>query len=270
MWTTGGPALMAVAALLISDASAAAARTSSLNLCTDGWLLELVEDSAIGSLTHLSRDPDLSPHHHRAARLAQNHGHAEEIVRQGATLVLAGPSTSPATLHLIARAGIDTLRLPHAATFADYRRNLLTLARRLNREPRARTVLAASAYSATRVRPHGPRAVIYQANGYTPGPGSVMAEVLRAAGYRWFGVGTPAGAFMSTEQMLMKMPDVIVISTRANPYPTLADAKLRQRPLRKWLQHSAAPRVVRLPEAWWTCASAANARAVLRLRAARS
>ena len=88
-------------ALLTATASLADSnkpRVASLNLCADTLLMQYADPEQIASITWLSTDPGLSPYAAKAQLFHHNRGHAEDIIKLSADLVLTGPSTSPTTV----------------------------------------------------------------------------------------------------------------------------------------------------------------------------
>ncbi|MEQ8234121.1 MAG: ABC transporter substrate-binding protein, partial [Gammaproteobacteria bacterium] len=265
-------ALLLAGTGLLAEAAVPPARVASLNLCSDILLLELLDDARIASLTHLARDPDLSPLHARAASLPGNHGNAEELIVAAPDLVVTAGPAPPLAARLLARAGIPLLALPHAETFAAYADNLRQLARVLGTEPRARALLATlwqglgarqpPAPSAT-----APRALIYQPNGYTPGTRTLASELLRRAGLRDVAdeLGLPGGGFVTLEHLLVAAPDVIVFPVRHDSGSSLAETLLDHPALAALRRGPHAPHTVAISPALWTCAGTHGLRAVARL-----
>ena len=256
--------------LLAAGAISAAppAHVASLNLCTDSLLFELLPDARIASVTRLSRDPNLSPFHARAARLMVNRGDIEEVVAAAPDLVVTSGMLGVLAGRLLARLDIPVLSLPHANEFTTYRANLRELAARLGRKDVAeahlaqltRSLAAAAARAARRPRRS---AVLYQPNGYTPGRDSLMQVIMDSAGLDSIAHehGDANGDFMDLERLLVLDPQVLVFSTRDTRRPSLAERQLEHPALRAW-RAKATGRSRQVPEAWWTCAGAYNARAI--------
>jgi iron complex transport system substrate-binding protein len=73
---------------------------ASINLCTDQLLLSIAAPEQILSLSWLSADPEESMLAAAAGRYPLNYGTAEELLRIGAEVVIAGAETSPFTRQL--------------------------------------------------------------------------------------------------------------------------------------------------------------------------
>lgn len=253
-------------------ASAAPSRVASLNLCTDSLLFELLDDAQIASVTWLSRDTNLSYFHARAAHLPANHGAVEEIIALAPSLVVSGDNTDALAAQLLTKLGIDVLSLPTANRLDEYRANLRRLAHRLRVEARAERLLA-ELDAALPAPPQPPlRTLIYQPNGFTPGPASLMHEILGYAGLSNLAgeIGFDYGGYISLESLLLAKPAVIVFSARTARLPSLAETQLEQPALAHLFARAVAPvRRVSVPENLWTCAGTFNREAIALLRAAR-
>ncbi|MEQ8661096.1 MAG: ABC transporter substrate-binding protein [Gammaproteobacteria bacterium] len=268
----------ALVGLLLAAASAMAqapARVASLNLCTDTMLLELLDDARIVSLTRLARDPDLNPAHARAARLPVNHGAAEEVLVTAPDLVVTAGHAPPLAARLLEQAGIALLVLPAAESFGAYADNLVRLAAALDTPARARALLDELWRSlGTRVpapaAAAAPRALIYQPNGYTPGTHTLAHAMLRHAGLRDVAaeLGRGSGGFVSLEELLLAVPDVLVFPARRAGTASLAEAMLAHPALASLRASAHAPRTLHIAPALWTCAGLHGLRAVRQLAAA--
>lgn len=248
-----------------------------MNLCTDSMLFELLPDTRIASVTVLSRDPNLSPFHRRAARLAANRGEVEQILEAAPDLVVSGAALAPLASRLLRRLGTPTRSYPHANDFATYRRNLRDLAAVLGVSARAERLLAeldgALDEPAPAVRTNSRTALIYQPNGYSPGRRTLMHALLTAAGLRNLAAARRGddGGYFAVEEVLHLAPAVLIFSTRAGSRPALAERQLAHPALLRWLRGGTLygdVRTVHVPEQWWTCAGRFNRRALVRLREA--
>ena len=260
--------------LLLASASgiAAPARIASLNLCTDSLLFELLDDTRIVSVTALSRDANLSYFHARAAHLTINHGAVEEIVALAPDLVVTSDNTTALATHLLTRLGITVLSLPSANHLTDYRANLRRLAQVLEVEARATQVLTQLDGTLSAAPQSRLRTLVYQPNGFTPGPHSLMDEMLDHAGLNNLAaeLGLGNGGYLSLESLLLSKPEMIVFSARQTARPSLAETQLDQPALRHlFARHGAPTRRAAVPENLWTCAGAFNREAIALLREAR-
>ena len=236
-------------------------------------LFELLDDTRIVSVTALSRDANLSYFHGRAAHLTVNHGAVEEIVALSPDLVVTSDNTTALATHLLTRLGMTALSLPSANRLADYRANLRRLAHVLGVAARAEQLLSQldDALSAAPPQPRL-RTLVYQPNGFTPGPHSLMHEMLDRAGLDNLAteLGLSNGGYLSLESLLLSKPDMIVFSARQSTRPSLAETQLDQPALRHlFARHGAPTRRAAVPENLWACAGAFNREAIALLRQAR-
>jgi iron complex transport system substrate-binding protein len=259
-------------ALPVPPASAAGkpARIVSLNVCTDQLLMQLADRAHIASVSFLAADPATSAMAGQAAGLHLNHGLAEEILPLQPDLVLAGSHTAHAAGFLLRRLGYRVVEVPLADSFDDIRRNIRTVAEAIGVPARGAALIAEFdarlAGGGADNEGDAPLAVIYQANGYTTGAGSLSDAVLRAAGFRSMGqqLGVRGVSHLPLERLLMLDPDALVIGERRDA-PALAN-ELFDHPA---LRHAfAGRRVVSVPSQLWSCGTPAVAEAVVLLRAA--
>lgn len=210
-----GPALLALAVLLASPAAVAAGRIASLNLCTDGLLLALVEPERIASLSPLSRDRSLSYLADAAERVPANSGRGESMLVAPAGLVLAGPFDSRARRDLLARQGVEVMTLGLWTSLAQGRRQILDLGDRLDAADRARSLVGSidDALDRSRGASPVPRTVlVLQRRGYTPGDTSILDELLRHMGLvpHAARLGLPHGGTVPLERLVSDPPDYIL------------------------------------------------------------
>jgi iron complex transport system substrate-binding protein len=190
----------------------------SLSLCTDALALDLLPPSRITSVTYLahrSSDPVLAA---KAARVASNHGTAEEVLAQAPGLVLAGTYSTAATRALLERLHVPLLVVAPANTFSEIRDTVRAVARAVGAESRGEAllehmdrVLAALA----RNRPRRTlRVAAWSGDGFVPGRGSLFNAVLAAAG--GVNIAAPSGdrsGYLDVEQLLMAHPEVLAYAS---------------------------------------------------------
>ena len=160
-------------------------RVMSLNLCTDQLVLALLPPPRIASVNERSRDPGGSLMAAAAARVAINHGLAEEVLRARPDLVIAGTYTTPATRALLHRLGWPMIEVAPADTIAQIRASTRQVARAVGESARGEQLLARmDAQLAELARHPGPplRIAAWDGAGFAAGPGSLYDIVLRLAG----------------------------------------------------------------------------------------
>ncbi len=206
-------------------------RIASLNLCTDQLLVMTVAPERIAAVTFLARDPSLSVVAERAADLPVTHGDMESVAALWPDLVLAGPHGASAAGRLMRARGIPVVRIGLAADFGDIREQIRTVAAAVQ-EPAAGERLVGALDATLAALPAAPErrpsALLYGANGFTAGAGTLTDAVLRAAGFA-NAAGSVAGGygFVPLEQLAAQPPDALVVETIPQRYPSLAHALLR-------------------------------------------
>lgn len=273
------PAGLAVPSISASTNPAAAMppprRIVSLNLCTDQMLLDLVPRERIAALSELVADPALSGRVDAAKGLPLLRGHAEEVLALAPDLVIAGEHSTPATVDLLRRLGVRVEQIPMAFDFAGIRTAVRAVAAAAGvvaegdamvaRFDRRLGDAAAQAPSAQSARP---AAVVYHVNSLASGSGSLLDEIVTAAGYRNAARGMtlgPAGR-LPLESLVLDAPDVVVMATAADTYRTTVADNLRHPAFRALVESR---RTVALPMPLWMCGTPDVADAVAALVAAR-
>lgn len=248
LWLNG------VSALAASPEPAPPERVVSINLCTDILALQLGARPV--AVSAFAADPDYSPVAGLAADMPVTSGQAEEVLRLQPDHVLAGRYTARFAVRLLRRAGVAVTEIASANSFADIRRNVRIVARALGREEAGEAAVKDfdKRLAAARTRALEPRrsAVIFLANGYTSGGGSLYNEVLDLIGLENLAARMKLGAyaFLSVEQVLRAAPDIIIRAPGSPDAPALALEKLNHRALRRYAQDHL---VVSAPSGDWYC-----------------
>jgi len=249
--------------LVLQAASAAASRVVSLNLCADQFLVLLAEPGDLVSVTHLAANPAQSFVADRVEGLTINHGRAEEVLALEPDLVVAGVHAARPAVAMLQRIGIEVLDLLIPTSFAAIREQTELLGQRLGVEARAHALLSDMDTRLARAAQRQPtrrRALVLGANGFTNGRGTLVDEVLRAAGLRNVAVddlSIDGFGRVGLEQILRSDPDLIVLNQSDNASPSLA---------REFLRHPAfarfEDRVVAIDPSLWSCGGPFTAQAV--------
>lgn len=251
-----------LAALLPASLAAAApapqpGKAVSLNLCTDALLL-LLAPERIAALSPLARDPSLNVFAAAAQHYPWVRPEAESVLALHPGLVLAGSYGAADTIALLEARGIRVVRLAEPATLAAIDAQITRAAAVLDVPARGAAVLAQFHAQLSAIPPaHGQRrAVLWEAHGYTAGPGSFAASLLAQAGLANAGTG----GVMDIEAMIAEKPELLVTATPPAT-PALATDML-------W--HPALRGVARitLNPAWLACAGPWSVPAVQRLAGA--
>jgi iron complex transport system substrate-binding protein len=194
----------------------------SLNLCTDQMLVLLAPDK-IAALSPLARDPSLSFVAHQAVRSPSVRASAEAVLRLHPDLILAAPYGAQTTVAVLQQEHIRILRISLPQDFDGIRQMTRQIASALGVPGRGEALLASMDAELAALRPprHRLRALVWEPRGFTAGPGTLMDQVLRAAGLS----NAADGHRLSLEALLRDPPDLLVVPA-APDYPSLATALL--------------------------------------------
>jgi iron complex transport system substrate-binding protein len=230
-------------------------RVMSLNLCTDGLLLDLLPSERIASVTYLSRSPSNSFRSAEAAHVPINYGTAEEALVEKPDLVLAGTYTTTATRAMLKSLGVTILEVPPANSFEDIRVATRRVGRALGEDPKAESLIAKMDATLSELSAGKPTDVIrvsgWNGGGSIPGKGTLFDTILTAAGGVNIASSLPdsrSGSF-DIEELLMARPDVLAYGADSNGTPALrTDAD--QHPLILKIYKN---RRVKYPEVLYSC-----------------
>ena len=245
-------------------------RIVSLNLCTDQILVDLVPRARIAAVTTLAIDPTVSASPEKFAGLATTRGLAEDVLARDPDLIIAGAYTTPATVDLLRRLGRRVVVVPLPGSVAGVREVITSLANAVE-EPAAGARLVAEMEARinsvrTRVAAISPRpsALVYQANNYTAGRGTLVEEALDIAGYRNASgtIRSFANGQTALETIIAAPPDVMILASEPGDATSTAAANLRHPALARLLVHM--PHMV-LPWSQWLCGTHTIATAIERL-----
>ena len=114
---------------------------------------------------------------------------------------------------------------------------------------------------------HRPRALVFNPNGVTVGPGTLADAVMTRAGLDNIASRIALGGYdqISLERLASLDVEVLIVSDAANGAPSLATDVLRHPVLKRLAEHMT---IVELPGRLWGCAGPSLIEALTRLRAA--
>ncbi len=202
--------------LALACAPAKAAAVVSLNLCTD-QLLVLLAPEQIRALEPLARDPALSFVATQAQSLPMVRADAEAVLALHPDLVLAGRYGAQATLALLRARGVRVVQVDQPASFAQVAAEVAEIAHVLGEEARGAALVARMWQRLAAVHPRAGTAVMWEAGGWSAGPGGFEDAVMRAAGLTNLGTGGRIGL----EALLAARPGLL-ITERASRFPSIA------------------------------------------------
>ncbi len=203
-------------AFLLSFPACSRAKVVSLNLCTD-QLLVLLAPEQVTALEPLARDPALSYVAAQAANLPQVRADAEAVLALHPDLVLAGRYGAQSTVALLRARGVRVVQFDEVEDFPAVGVQVGELADLLGVPARGRRMVTAMWRKLAGVRRRAGSAVLWEAGGWSAGPGSFGDAVLRAAGFTDVGSGGRIGV----ERLLALRPDVLVTEAAAR-FPSMA------------------------------------------------
>lgn len=239
------------------DAPAKPQRIVSLNLCTDELVLRLAAPERIASVTWLSQDPRNANMAGLARRIPANHGLVEEVLAQRPDLVVAGAYTTRATVALLKRVGAPVRDFPVPDNLAGMRAQIRDMAQLLGEPARGEALIAGIdarlAALAARPRPERSRAIVLRPNGFTTGRGSLVDEILTAAGLTNLAaeLGIADHGQIALETVALGRADMLILDAAPDSPPSLAEALLHHPVLARLGDRL---KLVSLPAKLWNCA----------------
>ncbi|TDR89296.1 ABC transporter substrate-binding protein [Enterovirga rhinocerotis] len=263
---------VALSAALAGAPDGRPARIVSLNLCTDELALRLADPDRLVSVTWLSQDPRNGNLAEAARRHRANHGLVEEILPLAPDLVVAGRYTTRHAVAMLKRAGIRVVEFDIPKDLTGVKAQIVDFAAAIGEPARGRALVAQMDAELARLalsdpRAAVPRAFVLRPNGFTPGRGSLVDDVLTAAGFDNLGASLDLGAYAQVplERVVLERADALIVDTEPDGPPSLATAVLTHPILRAL---SPRPRLISIPSRLWTCAGPSVVAAIARLRSA--
>jgi iron complex transport system substrate-binding protein len=266
--------LVAIAIMLVPAALGAAGiprRIVSLNLCTDELVLRLADRANIASITWLSKDRISANVVDLAADLPVNHGLAEEIIPLDPDLVVAGTFTARTAVAMLKATRFPVTEFGVAHSLADVRSGIRKMAALVGEPARGEALVASFdgrlAEIGTPAPGRRPTALVFNANGFTVGAGTLVDDIMSRAGLDNVAAHMKLGNYsqLPLEIAVRSDVDVLIISARRDGPPSLATALLDHPVLSKLGPKT---HIVVLPTNLWSCGGPEVAEAIARLRAA--
>jgi iron complex transport system substrate-binding protein len=268
-------ALLAAIAIMLVPAALSAAgipkRIVSLNLCTDELVLRLADRANIASITWLSKDAISANVVDLAADVPVNHGFAEEIIPLDPDLVLAGTFTARTAVAMLKATRFPVTEFGVAHDVADVRSGIRKMAALVGEPARGEALFASFderlAEIGTPAPGRRPTALVFNANGFTVGAGTLVDDIMSRAGLDNVAAHMKLGNYsqLPLEIAVRSDVDILIISARRDGPPSLATALLDHPVLSKLGPKT---HIVVLPTNLWSCGGPEVAEAIARLRAA--
>jgi iron complex transport system substrate-binding protein len=268
-------ALLVVIAIVLVPAALGAAgipkRIVSLNLCTDELVLRLADRSNIASITWLSKDQISANVVDLAADVPVNHGLAEEIIPLDPDLVVAGTFTARTAVAMLKATRFPVTEFGVAHSLADVRLGIRKMAALVGEPARGEALVASFderlAEIGTVAPGRRPTALVFNANGFTVGAGTLVDDIMTRAGLDNVAAHMKLGNYsqLPLEIAVRSDVDILIISARRDGPPSLATALLDHPVLSKLGPKT---HIVVLPTNLWSCGGPEVTEAIARLRAA--
>lgn len=245
-------------------------RVVSINLCTDQLAMLLAGEGQLHSVSRIASDRNVSPMADEATRYLINHGQAEEVYMMQPDLVLAGRFTPAATIEMLEGLGIPVVIFDITKSIDGVRDQIAKMGEVLHRQEAAARLLAEFDLRREALEEgveERPSAMLYYANGYTSGTGTLADEILELAGYTNAAIeaGYNWGQKMPLEVLALTDPD-LVITSRTYPGGSRAEDVMTH-PVVRAMKESRVNTV--LSDQDWVCGTPFVLRAAERLAALR-
>lgn len=180
----------------------------SLDYCADQYVLALAGKSQIRAVS-----PDavksFSYMRSAAAGIPAVRPLAEDIMVLAPDIVVRSYGGGPGAAEFFKRAGIKVVQIGYAGTLDDIARNIEKIGAALSAQDRAGELAAQmKRRMAALPPPSGKTALYVTTGGVTSGPGSLVDEMIRAAGYTNFET-RPGWPSLPLERLAYERPDMI-------------------------------------------------------------
>jgi iron complex transport system substrate-binding protein len=221
-----------------AGAAPAPARIVSLNPCLDAILLQVADPSQITALSHYSRNPAQSAIWAEARRYPFTYGSGEEVAALKPDLVLTSGMGAMALAGVLPRLHIAAASFGVPDSVAQSLAQVRRVAQLAGHPDRGEALVARinAAFAAAAPPPGAPRlgALIYEYHGLASGPGTLMDEMMRRAGFDNFAAryGLKRTVDVPLEQLLADPPPVLLAGSLGPGQPTWADRVLSHPALR--------------------------------------
>jgi len=273
MEPTRRAAFAGAAALGLGGAARAPARRIvSLNPCLDAILLSVADPRQVAALSHYSHQPMTSSVGAAGRRFAVTYESAEEVIALSPDLVLASRHSALATRNALARLGVAVAQFATPDSVAESLAQVQRIAELAGQPGRGRAEIArieaalAAAEPPPGARPA--RALVFQRNGFSSGPGTLMDEMLRRTGFRNAAVdyGARRTTDIALDAVAADPPEVLLSGETLPGAPTWGERVMRHPALQ---QLRGRIRIISFPQRLMYCGGPNLVETAGRLAAAR-
>jgi len=273
MEPTRRAAVAGAAALGLGGAARAPARRIvSLNPCLDAILLSVADPRQVAALSHYSHQPMTSSVGAAGRRFAVTYESAEEVIALSPDLVLASRHSALATRNALARLGVAVAQFATPDSVAESLAQVQRIAELAGQPGRGRAEIArieaalAAAEPPPGARPA--RALVFQRNGFSSGPGTLIDEMLRRTGFRNAAVdyGARRTTDIALDAVVADPPEVLLSGETLPGAPTWGERVMRHPALQ---QLRGRIRIISFPQRLMYCGGPNLVETAGRLAAAR-
>lgn len=257
---------------LAGAAPARPRRIVSLNPCLDAILLSVADPSQVAALSHYSHQPMSSSAGPTAQRFPITYESAEEVIALSPDLVLASGHSSLATRSTLKQLHIAVEQFSTPSNIAESLGQVRRIAELCGHADRGLAEIARiDAALAAAAPPPGARplrALVFQRNGFSSGPHTLMDELLRRTGFRNAAVdyGARRSTDISLDNVVADPPDVLLSGETLPGAPTWGERVMQHPALRRLHGRM---RIVRFPERLMYCGGPNLVESATRLAQAR-
>lgn len=231
-----------------------------MNVCTDQLAMLLAAPGQLHSVSFLASQSEASAMAEEARAYRPNHGLAEEIFLMQPDLVIAGASSTRATVSMLRRLGFRVEEFTLEQSFEEVRANIRRMGAILGHERQAEELVASldeGLAKLARTTLPGGTVATYAPNSFTAGRGSLTDAVIAAAGLENLGsrLGIQGAGRLPLEVLVLARPDIITHGTQADDAPALARQNFVHPAYRALITTRQS---VAVPEAYWICGGPFN------------
>lgn len=204
-------------------------RVVSLASCLDAILVQVADRGQIVALSHYAREPRGSTIADVARTLPFTYETAEEVISLEPDLVLASRHSAPATRNALQRLQVRTERFSVPKTVAESLAQVRRIATLVGHPDRGAALVAQveAALAAARPPPGEPRprTVVFEPNGFSPGHGTLIDELMTLAGFDNIGprYGIKSWGNIPLERLIADPPQVLLVGESAPGAHSWAD-----------------------------------------------
>lgn len=241
---------------------------ASIDFCSDQMVLGLLPRDQIRAVS-FEADSDASFSRPLAVGLIRLRPRLEDIVRLRPAVVVRSYGGGPRLDRQLHAIGIRVVQLGFPSDLNEIRNDVQRVGLELAAAPRARDLIAgfdASIASAKSSDPRNPTALYVTPGDVTTGPGSLVAEVMDAAGFKPYRQ-TPGWGSLPLEELVQKSPDIVLRAFFDSARYQQDHWASSRHPIVARESHDAVD--VEVPGAWIACGNWLTGRVVTELGAAR-